>query len=93
MHRRLLRPPRERNKGEIFVFKSITFEVIGDQRIVCEGCEQRVEGLLRALQGVRQVRARARNQRIAVLFDASVLEATAIAERLGTAGYQTKRSD
>ena len=28
------------------MFKSITFEVIGDQRLVCEICERRVERLL-----------------------------------------------
>lgn len=72
------------------MFKSITFEVIGDQRLVCEGCEQRVESLLKALPGVQKVRAQAHKQRIDVLFDASVQEATAIAERLCTAGYQTR---
>ncbi len=72
------------------MFKSITFEVIGDQRLVCEGCEQRVESLLKGLQGVGKVRAQARNQRIEVLFDTAVLEATAIAERLGKAGYETR---
>jgi copper chaperone len=72
------------------MLKSITFEVIGDQRIVCEGCEQRIERLLKALPGVDKVRAQARKQRIEVLFDAAVLEATTIAEHLGTAGYETK---
>ena len=72
------------------MFKSITFEVIGDQRLVCEGCEQRVESLLKALPGVQKVRALARKQRIEVLFDAAALEASAIAERLGKAGYKTK---
>jgi len=72
------------------MFKTITFEVIGDQRLVCEGCEQRIESLLKALQGVGKVRAQARKQRIEVLFDAAVLEATAIAERLGEAGYETR---
>lgn len=72
------------------MFKSITFEVIGDQRLVCEGCEQRVERLLKALQGVGQVRGQAHNQRIEVLFDTAVLEAAAIAERLGKAGYETR---
>ncbi len=70
------------------MFKSVTFEVVGDQRLVCAGCEQRVEQLLKALPGVRQVRAEAQNQRIEVLFDTAVLEATAIAERLGEAGYE-----
>ncbi len=72
------------------MFKSVTFEVIGDQRLACEGCEERVEHLLKGLQGVRQVRARARKQRIEVLFDATVLEAAAIARRLVEAGYETR---
>ena len=36
------------------MLKSITFEVVGDQRLTCEGCEQRVERLLKTLQGVGQ---------------------------------------
>lgn len=73
-----------------FESKPITFEVIGDQRIACEGCEQRVERMLKALLGVEQVRAQARMQRIEVLFDSSVQEGTAIAERLGIAEYETR---
>jgi copper chaperone len=72
------------------MLKSITLEVIGNQRLSCEGCEERVEDLLKALPGVGKVRARSRKQRIDVLFDASVLDATTIAERLGKAGYETK---
>lgn len=72
------------------MFKSITFEVTGDQRLVCEGCEERVEHVLKTLQGVGQVRAQARNQSIEVLFDAAVLEPNAIAERLVKAGYETR---
>ncbi len=72
------------------MLKSITFEVIGDQPIVCEGCEQRVESLLKALPGVQKVRAQARKQRIEVLFDAAAMEATAITEHLGKAGYETR---
>ena len=72
------------------MLKSMILEVIGDARLHCEGCEQRVERLLNALQGVRQVRAHAHNQRIEVLFDTAVLEATALAERLGEAGYETR---
>ena len=51
------------------MFKSIAFEVIGEQRLHCESCEQRVERLLKGLPGVGQVRARSDNQRIEVLFD------------------------
>lgn len=72
------------------MFKSITFEVIGDQRLGCVTCEQRVECLLKTVQGVRQVRAQAHNQLIEILFDTAVLKAAAIAERLGEAGYETR---
>ena len=71
------------------MLKSITLEVIGEERLHCEGCEQRVERLLKSLQGVRQVRAHAHNQQIEVLYDTAVLEDTAIAARLGEAGYET----
>ncbi len=72
------------------MLKSVIFEVIGDQRIFCDGCERRVERLLKALQGVGQVRAQARNQRIEVLFDAAALDADTITKHLGDAGYETR---
>ncbi len=72
------------------MFKAVTFEVTGDQRLHCERCERHVEGLLKALDGVRQVRAQAGNQRIEVLFNPAVVQATAIVERLRMAGYETR---
>ncbi len=72
------------------MYKSVTFEVIGDQRLHCESCENRVTRLLKSVEGVGQVRAEARNQRIEVLFDNAMLDAAAIAERLSAAGYQTR---
>lgn len=72
------------------MFKSVTFEVIGDSKMKCEGCEKRVERLLKAVPGVGQVRAQAGAQRIDVLFDTAALDAAAIAERIAKAGYQTR---
>lgn len=72
------------------MFKSISLDVIGEQRLHCEGCEQRIERLLKALQGVAQVRAQARNQSIDLLFDTAVLDANAITSCLGDAGYATR---
>jgi copper chaperone len=74
------------------MFKAVTFEVIGDQRLNCEGCEQRVERQLKALPGVGQVYAHASSQRIDVLFDAAVLNPTTIAHRIEQVGYQTKQA-
>ena len=72
------------------MYRSVIFEVVGDQRIFCDGCERRVEGLLKSLPGVRQVRAQARNQRIEVLFDATALDTDAITAGLAKAGYEAK---
>ena len=75
------------------MFKSITFEVVGVQQIACGGCEEKIEGLLKRLEGVAKVHAKARNQRVKVLFDTTKLEPNTIAERLANAGYQTKLAD
>jgi copper chaperone len=72
------------------MLKSVTFEVIGDQRLACEGCEQRVERTLKTIEGVDKVRANARSQRIEVLFEATKLDTAAIAERIAKTGYQMK---
>ena len=70
--------------------KSITLEVIGENKMACDGCEQRVERALKQQAGVQKARANARNQRIEVIFDGAVLEADAISERIGKAGYTTR---
>lgn len=70
--------------------QSVTFEVVGDQRLACESCERRVERFLRTMQGVRQVRAEARQQRVEVLLDTGVLDVPRVAERLREAGYETR---
>lgn len=72
------------------MFKSITLEVVGDDRLNCEGCEERVETALKKVSGVGKVRAHSSNQRIEVLFDSSVLDANAIASHIANVGYQTK---
>jgi copper chaperone len=72
------------------MLKSVTFEVTGNQKIVCEGCEERVETLLKGVQGVNKVRAHSRNQRVDVLLNTAVLAPAAIVERLNKAGFEAK---
>ncbi len=72
------------------MLKSVTFEITGDRKIVCDGCEERIETMLKGMPGVDRVHARSRNQRVEVLFDAAVLAPTAVVERLGKAGYQAR---
>jgi len=67
--------------------KSITFDVIGEHQMACDGCEQRVQNALKTLPGVGKVRANARNQRIDVLYDETQVDAAAISERIAKTGY------
>lgn len=70
--------------------RAITLEVIGDRQLACDGCEQRVERAVKGQPGVQKVRANARNQRIEVLFDDTLLNPDTIAEHIGKVGYQTR---
>ena len=69
--------------------QSVTFEVVGDQRLACEDCERRVERLLKTMRGVKKARAEAKSQRVEVLLDTGVLTVETVAERLRDAGYET----
>ena len=72
------------------MLKSTTLEVVGDQKLHCEGCENRVMRLLKRLPGVVRVRAQASNQHVDVQFEAELLDSTKIANRLAEAGYETR---
>lgn len=72
------------------MFKSLILEVVGDDRLNCEGCEERIEQALKKVPGVGQVRAKASNQRVKMLFDSSLLDANAITAHVAKVGYQTK---
>jgi len=74
------------------MLKPITFEVVGPQQIVCEGCVERVETALKTLAGVKKARANARNQRVEVLLDTSMIKPDAVVEKLGAVGFQTRFS-
>ena len=74
------------------MLKSITLEVVGDQRLVCESCELRVKRVLKGMAGVDEVRASSRSQRIEVLFDTATVDVPGIADRLREAGYETRTS-
>ena len=72
------------------MLQSATLEVIGDQRLHCEGCENRVMRLLKGLPGVARVRAQSSNQQVDVQFDPELLDLTTIADRLAQSGYETR---
>lgn len=66
----------------------IEFQVIGDEKIHCSGCETRIAFALRRLPGVREVRASAETQRIAVTIDPAELSPEQVRARLQELGYE-----
>jgi copper chaperone len=67
------------------------FIVTGDQKIHCEGCEQRIDRALRRLPGVREVEASAETQRVAVTLDPNQVGPEEVRERLDLLGYEVTK--
>ena len=65
----------------------IDFTVIGDQRINCAGCEQRIGNALRRLSGVKDVQASAATQRVAVTIDPTHVSRDQLRAKLEQLGY------
>ncbi len=66
------------------------FTVIGEEKLHCEGCEQRVGRALKRLDGVREVEASYRTQRVEVEYDPGRIDQGQLRERLELLGYETE---
>ena len=67
-----------------------TYTVIGEQKIHCAGCEQRINNALRRLNGIQEVKASAQNQRVEVAYDPAQTDAEQVRLRLEKLGYDVK---
>ena len=65
-----------------------SFTVTGEQKIHCEGCEQRIDRALRRLAGVQDVEASAQSQRVIVEMDLEQVSPGQVRERLEMLGYE-----
>jgi copper chaperone CopZ len=68
--------------------RTTTFTVTGEQKIHCEGCEQRIDRALRRLPGVGSVEASAESQRVVVETDPDRVGPEQVRERLDLLGYE-----
>ncbi len=64
------------------------FVVTGEQKIHCEGCEQRIGRALERLPGVGSVEASAEGQRVVVEMDPERVGPEQVRERLDLLGYE-----
>lgn len=76
------------NGDKEIMIETWTFEVTGEQKMDCEGCEHAIQCSLTRLPGVRRVQADHHTQRVVVQFDATQTDAEAIKARLALSGYQ-----
>jgi copper chaperone CopZ len=70
--------------------QTIEFEVSGELKMYCTGCEQRIGNVLRRLAGVQEVRANAATQHVTVTVDPSQVGAEQVQAKLEQLGYQAK---
>ncbi len=64
-----------------------TFEVTGEQKMNCEGCENAIQRSLTRLPGIRQVQADHHTQHVVVQLDPAQIDAEAIKAGLAASGY------
>lgn len=66
----------------------VEYQVIGDERLHCAGCEARICSALLRLPGVRNVQASAQSQQISVSLDSTQVSPEQVHARLQRLGYQ-----
>jgi copper chaperone CopZ len=70
--------------------QTLEFVVVGEEKMYCAGCEQRVSNALHRLPGVREVQANATTQQVHVTVDLSQVDAEQVRAKLEQLGYQAK---
>ena len=70
--------------------QTLEFVVMGEAKMHCAGCEQRVSNALRRLPGVQEVQANATTQQVRVTVDPSQVGAEQVQAKLEQLGYQAK---
>ena len=70
-----------------------TFQITGEQKMNCGGCENSVKTALSKLPGVATVEASHQTQLINLIYDPSQLEVEKITEELDWIGYEVALID
>jgi len=73
--------------------KTIVLEVIGDQTIHCQGCENTIRRGLKQLPGVRRVEPSHKTQRIELTLDTDQTTLDAACDKLNWMGWQTRHPE
>ncbi|MBI2983448.1 MAG: heavy-metal-associated domain-containing protein [Chloroflexi bacterium] len=68
--------------------RTIHYTVVGEQKIHCAGCEQRIGNALRRMPGVEDVEASARTQEVRVSADPAQAGPEQVRAKLEQLGYE-----
>ncbi len=68
----------------------VDFEVTGEEKMHCGGCETRVRFALGRVPGVQEVIASAKTQRIAVVIAPELVTAEQILAKLNDVGFEAR---
>jgi copper chaperone CopZ len=66
-----------------------TFKVIGETKLHCASCEQRIDRALQRLDGVRDVKASFQTQEVTVTSDDAKVSPEQVRARLEQLGYES----
>lgn len=66
----------------------VDFEVVGEEKMHCGGCETRVRFALSRMPGVQEVLASSKTQRIAVVINPDQVTPEQVQARLKDAGFE-----
>ncbi len=70
--------------------KNLDFTVVGETKINCAGCEERIGNALKRLPGVEQVQASSQTQQVKVGFDSTQTTPDQVRAKLEQLGYALK---
>lgn len=70
---------------------TLQFEVVGEEKIHCAGCESRIATALGRLPGVEDVQASAETQQVKLTIDPARVSADELRVRLEKLGYQVHK--
>lgn len=70
---------------------TVQFEVVGEEKIHCAGCESRIATALGRLPGVEDVQASAETQQVKLTIDPARVSADELRVRLEKLGYEVHK--
>jgi len=80
---------RDSNRGDLAKGEPVADVELRISNMVCEGCAEKIDGALRSIVGVREVRANVPRRRIRVRYEPTKVRPEQLKNAVNQAGFQT----